>query len=302
MSQNDVELSGLGQHSAPEPTTECDIAGDRPSASPALLRPRHSRSSDSHESTRRASAAAAALSSHSVAPQEHALATQPSIEFDIRQRPLPFESPANRSVRRRHVRRRAASSASHQTRNTFRSRAEDAFRAVRHRASRTSTGSISSKTSSSTGSSLSWPNWRFWRNDSSDSEDDSDSGDYVFPPDPEYTLLLPNLNSPLASQGTVPNDQSIPHPYGQVGDAGSTPAQDTRSSQYRSFNLFASQTISPSLERLSEFLQQRKQLDGVEGDLSVGPGLNGGAAWWLDIMCPNLADMRALRKVRLLPT
>jgi hypothetical protein len=311
MARHDVELDHMDQGGQPHEPIEGDIAGESAARPPLVALDvggqeprRRSTYTDIHDAGRREFASAAAWSPRSLAPTRTA-SKHPSIEFDLRDGfngglpPPALDTPAtpHRGPRRRN-RRRAASSSSHQTRATFRSLAEDALRAVRPRARRTSATDTSSQTSStSTGSSMSWPDWRFWRNDGSESDHSSEKDSYVPPPDPEYTLLLPNLNR---SNASTPMDPSAPHPYDRAPGEG---PEDPKAlpQQPRAFNLFSSQTIGSSLERLSDFLDQRKQLDGVEGDLSEGPGLEGGAAWWLDILCPSFSDMRALRKVRLSP-
>lgn len=171
--------------------------------------------------------------------------------------------------------------------------------------------------------------------------------------------MTPCLQRP-SSQPTYPS-HLLPRglPPGTPPNEGSQ--EDT--STPRVFDLASSSTLAPTLERLQAFWSERRQEDGLAGDLGAGvggaalgvdqeemsyfpergtgsraekerdlnsstpvttpSGIGGGRklrgeekaaraeekrmgkggvqedtpAWWLDVMCPTVADMRELRKV-----
>ncbi|KAK4049146.1 hypothetical protein OIV83_004335 [Microbotryomycetes sp. JL201] len=293
--------------------------------------------------------------------------------------PHPLYTPTPRRRRRRNKSRSLASSRtgrSSRSGRSARSRVKSAWRTVRRRKRRRRTRSIGGKsftsgssssssssssstsssgtTGSSTGSSGStrssstWAGWRFWRNSSSgsstsSSSSGSDSG--WDPPVPHFTLLTPHL--------TRPHFAYPPHLFpGANRSLPNTPGTTPFGAPV--FDILNSATLEPALDRLQQFWQERRQVDGVGGDLGAsaaplnddgdyfGPaepslaqasgvstpevstpldpphhrmlkgerkaamaeekrfgGLKAhenGPAWWLDVMCPSVADMREIRK------
>ncbi|GAA6059747.1 hypothetical protein JCM10212_001955 [Sporobolomyces blumeae] len=253
--------------------------------------------------------------------------------------------------------------------------------------SSTTSGSSRSSTAGSSRSSSTWAGWKFWRNSSSGSSstgDSSSSDDEWDPPTPHFTLLTPHLTRPtlaypshLFSGSTMPSRRNSFNVLrdgarGFAPSAGQgpfSPPLDFGAAQPGSsvpvFDLLNATTLPPTLERLQAFWLERRQEDGVGGDLGVGsggptestnasyfppaatfgdptnnvgtsastpatpaftPGVAGGPsivrrlrgemraaraeekrfgknramengpAWWLDVMCPTVADMRELRK------
>lgn len=308
--------------------------------------------------------------------------------------PHPLYTPAPDLERRRRRRRRARSVASSKnTHKSARSRIKSLWATLRRRRSRShrassnassrSSSSSSSSTSSSkthTGSSHSsstWHGWRFWRNSSSGSTSSSHSSsdDEWEPPTPHFSLLTPCLSRPtlpfypdslLPSRPPSPPASPPPLAFGASTPPMTAPAVPV-------FDRSSSATLGPSLDRLRQFWMERRQEDGIAGDLGEGVagaameasrGLNEQSyfpeeegqgqhedeegddehddehhhdderdeptgklgrklrgeeraeraerervgehgveamedkpAWWLDVMCPTVADMRELRKV-----
>ncbi|GAA5826946.1 hypothetical protein JCM5353_004775 [Sporobolomyces roseus] len=320
-----------------------------------------------------------------------------------KRKPHPLYTPAPKHRRRR--RKKSESVASGRTgrsSRSARSKVKHALRKVRRRRRRgshssatssssssssssstsTTSGSSKSSTVGSTRSSSTWAGWRFWRNSSSgssSSDDDSSSDDEWDPPTPHFTLLTPHLARPalaypshLFSGSTHPsrrNSFNMPRGGGGIPSNAQTPLESSQPpSNVPVFDLLNATTLAPTLERLQAFWLERRQEDGIGGDLGVGtggggadtpeegsyfppppdvaaaafaesgnsastpatpaftPGVAGGPstirrlrgeiraaraeekrfgknramengpAWWLDIMCPTVADMRELRK------
>ncbi|GAA5895374.1 hypothetical protein JCM5296_002390 [Sporobolomyces johnsonii] len=291
--------------------------------------------------------------------------------------PHPLYTPA--PIKRRRRRRRSGSLASGPASHSSkaRSRVKRALRRVRagrrrrgSRSSRssgsfasTTSGSSRSSTAGSTRSSSTWNGWRFWHTSSSgsSSDDDDDGSDADWePPTPHFTLLTPHLTRPTLAYPS--------HLFaGSTSPATRLPSSDPSVDRAPVFGLLSTSTLAPALERLEAFWLERRQDDGVAGDIGAGvaagaacsslspdatsyfppivagdsttgpvagssrtppatPGVSGGPtttsklraelrvaraeekrfgkdramengpAWWLDIMCPTVADMRELRK------
>ena len=202
-----------------------------------------------------------------------------------------------------------------------------------------STSSSTSTSRSNDSSNSTWNGWRFWKNSSSGSSSDgsSDTEEEWEPPMPHFTLLTPCL-----SRTANPSYPSHLLP-------GAPPRSRLGPDAKPVFDLVTTSTITPVLDRLQTYWTDRKQEDGLPGDLGAGamgteddpgyfphanveltatpavtPGVaparklrgeekaakaakrrgtaavedEGGPAWWLDIMCPTVADLRELRKVR----
>ncbi|GAA5921222.1 hypothetical protein JCM1841_001639 [Sporobolomyces salmonicolor] len=288
--------------------------------------------------------------------------------------PHPLYTPAPVKRRRRHRRSGSLASGRASHLSKARSRVKRALRRVRggrrRRGSRssgsftsTTSGSSKSSTAGSTRSSSTWNGWRFWHNSSfGSSSGDDDAGldaDWE-PPTPHFTLLTPHLTRPTLAYPA--------HLFaGSTSPANPLPSSDTSIDGAPAFGLLNTSTLAPALERLEAFWLERRQEDGVAGDIGAGvaagaassslrlddasyfphvvagdsttgpvagasrmphvtPGVSGGPtttsklraelrvaraeekrfgkdramengpAWWLDIMCPTVADMRELRK------
>lgn len=213
-----------------------------------------------------------------------------------------------------------------------RQRRTETMSTVNNMASATSVTSSSSSRSNST-----WNGWRFWRNSSdgsSSSGDSSDTEDEYEPPTPHFTLLTPYLSR--ASTAAYPNHlrhgetQSESNRVSPVfelvtsttiaptlerlqtfwaerrqedsvsGDVGAAEAS-TRSGS-------SEQATSPSIERnaqlpipatikigggkLSKGEEKAAKAEQMRGSKAGNP-----PAWWYDVSCPTVADMRELRKV-----
>lgn len=289
--------------------------------------------------------------------------------------PHPMYTPAsNPRIHRRRRRKAMSVTSGRNTIKSARTRIKSVWRVLRKRGKRptrsnaSSSGASSSSVSSTDSSSSStrsgrsnstWGGWRFWRNSSSGSSSggsDSDEDEDWIPPTPHFTLMTPCLKRP-SSHPTYP-DHLLPR--GLPSGTGVEGGQEETSTP-RIFDLASSSTLAATLERLQAFWSERRQEDGLAGDLGAGvggaalggdqeeisyfpergrgsgleretspstpiatpSGLGGGRklrgeekaaraeekrmgkggvqedtpAWWLDVMCPTVADMRELRKV-----
>lgn len=251
----------------------------------------------------------------------------------------------SRGRHRRHRRisrhpQRPPSIASARTKKTVRSRAERAMRRLRRRGP--DAGSDSSSSSNSSGSSSSSGiGWRFWRSSTASSVSD----DSYIPPEPTFTLYTPRLAKSLQPDSSeqdmnglkraVSKSKAKQHPYtSKSSEMRDNPMMDahrgltpTYITAQEIFETTPSRTLTPCLDKLREFWEERDQDDSLGGDIGAAHTTAGatppntakprrdpanagrerktraaGPAWWLDVQCPSIADMRQLRRVGLAPT
>lgn len=195
---------------------------------------------------------------------------------------IPIYTPTttNKSHRARRLRRVKLTTSS-RTSKTGRSRVfKSVWRSIRKHHQRSSSSS-SGSTSSSTGdnsshSDSSWTGWRFWKNSSSGSSasskaSDSDDEEWE-PPTPHFTLLTPCLARtkqpypPHLLPSATPSWSRTP----AFGGNDAATSSDLRSPAV--INLSTTSRINPALERLQTFWLERRQTDGISGDLGAGAG------------------------------